>query len=129
MKLWHKSGGKMMKKSLVFSAVAAVGLMALSTPAYAFDTTACMACHTMDTVKLGPSMKAVVAAYGNEKALAKVFESGFAVKDRKIASADPQWTKKTTVMTLKYMQLIKGHEKEAAHALFETVKNGKFGNY
>jgi len=25
--------------------------------------------------------------------------------------------------------LIKGHEKEAAHALFESVKNGKFGNY
>lgn len=119
----------MMKKSLVFSVVAAVGLMVVSTPAYAFDTTACMACHNIDTAKIAPAMKMVVAKYGNEKALAKAFKAGFAVKDRKIASADPQWAKKAVIMTLKYNQLIKGHEKEAAHAVFETVKNGKFGNY
>lgn len=118
-----------MKKSLIFSALAAVGLMAASTTAHAFDTTTCMACHNIDTVKVGPSFKAVVAKYGNEKALAKAFENGFAVNARKVAAADATWARKASLMTVQYRIHIKGHEKEAAHALFETVKNNTFGNY
>ena len=119
----------MVKNSWVFSAVAAAGLMAISVPAHAFDTTACMACHNLDTVKVGPSLKTVVDKYGSEKALAKAFKAGFAVKDRKIAGSDAQWAKKAPVMTIQYRIHIKGREKAAAHAVFETVKNKTFGNY
>ena len=119
----------MMKKSLVFSAVVAVGLMAMSTTADAFDTTACMGCHNIDTVKVGPSFKTVVKKYGKEKNLAKAFESGFAVKDLRSASTDATWKAKAIVMTTQFKVKIKGHEKAAAHALFETVKNNTFGNY
>jgi cytochrome c551/c552 len=118
----------MMKKSLVLAA-AAVGLMAMSATAHAFDTNACMGCHAIDIVKVGPSFKTVVAKYGDEKTLAKAFESGFAVKDRRIASSDATWKAKAAVMTAQFNIKIKGHEKEAAHALFETVKNNAYGNY
>ena len=118
-----------MKKSLIFSAFAAAGLMAMTTMAHAFDTTACMGCHNIDTVKVGPSFKTVVKKYGNEKNLAKAFASGFAVKDRRIASTDATWKAKAVVMTVQYKVKIKGHEKAAAHALFATVKNKTFGNY
>lgn len=119
----------MMKKSFVFSAVAALGLVAMSAPAQAFDTTACMGCHTVDVAKVGPSFKTVVKAYGNEKNLAKAFKSGFAVKDRKVANADPKWKAKAVVMSVQYKVKIKGHEKEAAHAVFETVKHKVAGDY
>jgi cytochrome c551/c552 len=118
-----------MNKSLLFSALAAVGLLAASTTAQAFDTTACLACHNIDTAKVGPAFKSVVAKYGNEKALAKAFAGGFAVKHRKLANADATWKAKAGVMTVQYKIKIKGHEKAAAHALFETVKNNAFGNY
>jgi cytochrome c551/c552 len=118
-----------MKKSLVFSAVAAVGLMAMSTTANAFDTTACMACHAVGFVKVGPSLKTVVAKYGNEKTLAKAFDSGFAEKDRRIAGSDATWKAKASIMTVQYNLKIKGHGKAAAHAVFETVKNNTFGDY
>jgi cytochrome c551/c552 len=117
-----------MKKSLVFSA-AAIGLMAMSVPAHAFDTNACMACHAIDIVKVGPSFKDVVKAYGDEKALAKAFESGFAVADRKIAASDAVMKAKAPVMTAQFNIKIKGHEKAAAHAVFETVKKNAYGDY
>ena len=117
-----------MKKSLVFAA-AAVALMSMTTTANAFSTTKCVACHAIDHDKVGPAWKHVVAAYGDEATLAKVFESGFAVNDRKIAGSDAKWKGKAGLMTMQYKHLIKGHEKEVAHALFETVKNGKFGDY
>jgi len=118
-----------MKKSLVFSAVAVVGLMSMATEAHAFSTTSCQACHAVGYVKVGPSFKTVVAKYGNEQALAKVFEDGFAVKDRKIASTDPTWKAKAGLMTSQFRMSIKGHEKAAAHAVFETVKDNNFGDY
>jgi len=118
-----------MKKSFVFSAVTAFGLMAMSAPAHAFDTTVCMGCHDINVAKVGPSYKTVVKAYGNEKNLAKAFKSGFAVKDRRVASSDPKWKAKAVVMTVQYKVKIKGHEKEAAHAVFETVKHNAAGNY
>ena len=118
-----------MKKSLVFSAVAVVGLMSMATEAHAFSTTSCQACHAVGYVKVGPSFKTVVAKYGNEQALAKVFEDGFAVKDRRIAGKEAKWASKAGLMTMQFRHLIKGHEKAAAHALFETVKKGKFGDY
>ena len=101
----------------------------MATTANAFSTMKCMACHAVDHVKVGPAWKTVVAKYGNEETLAKTFLSGFAVKDRKIAGTEAKWKGKAGLMTMQFRHLIKGHEKEAAHALFETVKNNKFGNY
>jgi cytochrome c551/c552 len=118
-----------MKKSLVFSAVAVVGLMSMATAAHAFSTTSCQVCHAVGYPKVGPSFKSVVAKYGNEQALAKAFEDGFAVKDRKIASSDARWKSKAGLMTSQFRTTIKGHEKAAAHAVFETVKNNNFGEY
>ena len=118
-----------MKKSLVFAAMAALACMSMSTTASAFSTTKCMACHAIDKDKVGPSWKSVAAAYGDEATLAKAFESGFAVSDRKIAGTEAKWKSKAGLMTMQYKHMIKGHDKEVAHALFETVKNGKFGDY
>jgi hypothetical protein len=117
------------KKVLVFAVVAAVGMISMSTTASAFNTKKCAVCHNIDTVKIGPAWKDVAKAYGDEATLAKVFESGFAVKDRKIASTEPKFHAKAGLMTGQFDHLIKGHEKEAAHALFESVKNDKFGDY
>jgi cytochrome c551/c552 len=103
--------------------------MSMSTTASAFNTGKCQACHNIATDKVGPAWKTVAAAYGDEATLAKVFESGFAVKDRHIAGKEAKWKSKAGLMTMQFRHLIKGHEKEAAHALFETVKNGKFGDY
>ena len=118
-----------MKKALIIAVAAATGLMAMSTTANAFNTRKCMACHAIDKVKVGPSWKEDTQAYGSEANLAKVFLSGFAVKDRAIAGKDAKWKGKAGLMTMQFRHLIKGHEKAAAHALFETVKNGKFGDY
>lgn len=118
-----------MKKVSFFAAVAAVGLMSMSTTANAFSTTACTACHTVDAAKVGPSFKEVVAKYGNEEALAKAFESGFAVKDRKVLASDKKWAPKAAVMSAQFTVKIKGHEKEAAHAVFESVKKNALGDY
>ena len=92
-----------------------------------FSTTRCMACHAIDHDKVGPAWKTVVEKYGSEAALAKDFETGF--KQRRVANAIAKWKAKEGLMTMQYRNLIKGHEKEAAHALFETVKHGKFGSY
>lgn len=92
-----------------------------------FSTTRCMACHAIDHDKVGPAWKTVVEKYGNEAALAKDFEAGF--KARRVANAIAKWKSKEGLMTAQYDHLIKGHAKEAAHALFMTVKHGKFGTY
>jgi cytochrome c551/c552 len=117
------------KKLFVVAAVAAVGVMSVSTNANAFNTHHCMACHAIDHDKVGPSWKEDVKAYGTEDHLAKVFLGGFKVEDRAIASKSSKWKHKAGLMTAQYNHLIKGHEKAAAHALFMTVKNNKFGDY
>ncbi|MGA9665761.1 MAG: hypothetical protein WBQ69_04835 [Gallionella sp.] len=113
-----------MKKSLKLLVVAA-GLMAVSATASAFSTKPCKACHAIDKDVVGPAWKRVAAAYGNEAALAAVFKSGFKVEDRKIASSEEKFKKQAAIMTGQYTTLIKGHEDEAAKALFEAVKSGK----
>ena len=116
-----------MNKSLKLLVVAA-GLMAISATASAFSTKPCKACHKVDKDVVGPAWKKVADAYGNEAALAAVFKSGFKVEDRKIASSEPKFKKQAAVMTGQYKTLIKGHEDEAAKALFDAVKSGKIGD-
>lgn len=96
-------------------------------PAESFNTTKCKACHAIDKDKVGPAWKTVVEKYGDAATLAKDFESGF--KERRVANSIAKWKSKEVLMTSQYRSLIKGHEKAVAHALFETVKQGKFGNY
>jgi len=113
-----------MKKSLKLLVVAA-GLMAMSATASAFSTGACKACHAVDKDTVGPAWKRVAEQYGSEANLAKVFKSGFKVEDRKIANSEPKYKSQASIMTGQYSSLIKGHEDEAAKALFEAVKSGK----
>lgn len=112
-----------MKKSLTLL-VAAAGFIAISATAADFSTKPCKACHAIDKDVVGPAWKKVADAYGSEAALAAVFKSGFKVEDRKIASSDEKFKKQAAVMTGQYTTLIKGHEDEAAKALFAAVKSG-----
>jgi cytochrome c551/c552 len=112
------------KKSLTLLATA-VGLLAMSATASAFSTAPCKACHNVDKDVVGPAWKRVAAKYGNEAALAKVFKSGFKVEDRKVASTEPKFKSQAATMTGMYNLYIKGHEDEAAKALFAAVKAGK----
>ena len=116
-----------MNKSLKLLVVAA-GLMAVSATASAFSTKPCKACHAIDKDVVGPAWKKVADAYGSPDALAAVFKGGFKVEDRKIASSEEKFKKQAAVMTGQYNTLIKGHEDEAAKALFEAVKSGKIGD-
>ena len=101
--------------------------LAMSTTANTFDTKKCATCHSIDHDKVGPAWKTVAEKYGDEATLAKDFEAGF--KERRVANSIAKWKSKEGLMSMQYRNLIKGHEKEAAHALFESVKNGKFGDY
>jgi cytochrome c551/c552 len=112
------------KKSLKLI-VAAIGLMTISATASAFSTAPCKACHKVDRDVVGPAWKRVAQKYGSEAALAKVFKSGFKVGDRKIASTEPKFKGMASIMTGQYKHLIKGHEDDAAKALFAAVKAGK----
>jgi cytochrome c551/c552 len=103
---------------------AAAGLLAMSGTASAFETKPCKACHAVDHDVVGPAWKSVADAYGSADALAAVFKGGFKVEDRKIA-ADPKWKGKAMIMTPQFNNLIKGHEDDAAAALFAAVKAGK----
>jgi cytochrome c551/c552 len=105
--------------------VVAAGLMAMSATASAFSTGACKSCHAVDKDVVGPAWNRVAKEYGNEAALAKVFKSGFKVEDRKIANSEPKYKSQASIMTGQYTSLIKGHEDEAAKALFDAVKAGK----
>lgn len=105
--------------------VAAASMMAISTSAMAFSTGPCKACHAIDHDVVGPAWKRVAKKYGSEAALAKVFKSGFKVKDRKVAMSEPKFKSQAATMTGMYNTYIKGHEDAAAKALFAAVKSGK----
>ncbi len=116
-------------KKVMMIAAAALAVVSVSTAADAFPASKCKACHAINKDKVGPSWKSIADAYGDEATLAAAFESGFANKDRKLAASNSKWKHKTGLMTGQYKRLIKGHGKEAAHALFESVKAGKISNY
>ena len=99
--------------------------MTVSATASAFSTGPCKACHAIDHDVVGPAWKTVAKEYGSADALAKVFKSGFSVGDRKVASAIPKWKGQAGTMTGMYGMYIKGHEEDAAKALFAAVKAGK----
>lgn len=113
-----------MSKSLML--VAASGLLVMSAAASAFSTGACQACHKIDADSVGPAWKTVAAKYGSADKLAAVFKAGFKVEDRKVAASSGKWKSQAATMTGQYNTLIKGHEDEAAEALFAAVKAGKF---
>jgi cytochrome c551/c552 len=113
-------------KSIIVSMIAVASLVvAGSATAGAFSTGACKACHAVGKDVVGPDWKVVAEAYGDAKTLAGVFKSGFAVEHRKVALANDKWKKQAAIMTSQYTTLIKGHEDEAAEALFAAVKAGK----
>jgi len=112
------------KKTLTLL-VAAAGFMALSGTASAFSIAPCKACHALDHDVVGPAWDRDAKEYGSAAALAKVFKSGFKVQDRKIAMSEPKFKAQAVIMTGQFNSLIKGHEDEAAKALFAAVKAGK----
>jgi len=117
-----------MKKVLMiaFAFVLGAGVMApANANAGAFSVMRCKVCHKVSAKKIGPAWKDVAAAYGNADTLAKVFKAGFMKKDRKFLAGHPKWKHKAGLMTAQYKKLIKGHEDEAAKALFAAVKRGK----
>lgn len=107
--------------------VAAAGLLALSATAGAgeFKTGACAACHKIDADSVGPAWKTVAEHYGSADKLAAVFKAGFKVEDRKVAASNAKWKGQAGMMTGQFSSLIKGHEDDAAAALFAAVKAGK----
>jgi cytochrome c551/c552 len=111
-------------KSIVVSVALAAGLMA-AVPAMAFSTGACKACHAVGKDVVGPDWAVVAKTYGDEKALAAVFKAGFKPEDRKVAASNAKWKSQEALMTGQFNTLIKGHEDEAAAALFAAVKAGK----
>jgi cytochrome c551/c552 len=113
-----------MKNSLKLI-VAAAGLMAISGTASAFSIAPCKACHALNHDVVGPAWDRVAKEYGSAAALEKDFKSGFKVEDRKIASTEPKFKAQAAIMTGQFNTLIKGHEEEAAKALFAAVKAGK----
>ena len=112
----------------VFAAMtAAVALMGISSVATAgaFNTGPCKACHAVGKDVVGPDWARVAKAYGSPEALAKVFKGGFKPEDRKIGSTEPKFKAQEAIMTGQYNALIKGHEDDAANAVFAAVKAGK----
>jgi cytochrome c551/c552 len=113
-------------KSIIVGIIAVASLViAGSASAGAFNVAACKACHAVGKDGVGPDWKVVAEAYGDAKTLAGVLKSGFAVEHRKVALANEKWKKQAAIMTAQYTSLIKGHEDEAAEALFAAVKAGK----
>ncbi len=118
--------GDLNVKNTLKLVVAAAGLLVISASANAaFATGPCVACHKIDADGVGPAWKRVAEKYGNAGALAKVFKDGFKVEDRKIAQTEPKFKSQAGTMTPMFNQYIKGHEDEAAKALFDAVKAGK----
>jgi len=70
-------------------------------------TKKCKSCHATNKDKVGPSWKEIQAAYGSVDTLAAVFESGFAVENRRVVASDVKWKKKAKVMSGQYKNLIK----------------------
>jgi cytochrome c551/c552 len=116
--------GKSMKSILVGLSVAAL-MVAGSATAGTFSTGSCKACHAVGKDLVGPDWKVVAEKYGDAKALAAVFKSGFKVEDRKVAESNPKWKGQAALMTGQFNSLIKGKEDDAAEALFAAVKAGK----
>ncbi|RMH59943.1 MAG: hypothetical protein D6678_07065 [Zetaproteobacteria bacterium] len=117
-----------MKKMVMMAAAAAFVMgagMAPAAHAGGYNVKKCKACHAVGKDKVGPAWKDVAAAYGSADALAKVFKDGFKVEDRKVIAANGKWKGKAGMMTGQYKKLIKGHEDEAAKALFDAVAAGK----
>ncbi len=117
-----------MKKTLIIAAVAAFvmsGFAATEAVAGGFNVKKCKACHAVGKKKVGPAWKDVATAYGDAATLAEVFAKGFNVEDRKVIASNSKWKKKAKMMTGQYKKLIKGHEEEAAKALFDAVARGK----
>lgn len=112
-------------RKLLTLLVAVAGLMTMSATASAFSTAPCKACHALDHDVVGPAWDRVAKEYGSEAELAKVFKSGFKVADRKIAQSEPKFKGQAATMTGMYGMYIKGHEDDAAKALFAAVKSGK----
>lgn len=100
-------------------------MMAISVSANAFNTAPCKACHAIDHDVVGPAWKDVASAYGSADALAAVFKSGFKMADRKVLNSNAKFKNKGMIMTPQFNNLIKGHEDDAAKALFDAVKAGK----
>jgi len=67
----------------------------------------CKVCHKVSKDGVGPSFKKIQAAYASSAELAKVFGSGFAVNDRKVASSEAKYKKNLGMMTAQYKRLIK----------------------
>jgi cytochrome c551/c552 len=111
-------------KSLKFI-IAAAGLLAFSATASAFNVAPCKACHAISNDSVGPAWARVAKKYGSEAALAKVFKAGFPVNERKVAMSEPKFKAQAATMTGMYQTYIKGHEDDAAKALFAAVKSGK----
>jgi cytochrome c551/c552 len=103
-------------KSLKLVAAAAVLMTVSATASAAYSTAPCKACHTIDRDLVGPAWKTVAEKYGNTETLAKVC---------KIAMSEPKFKKQAATMTGMFNSKIKGHEDEAAKALFDAVKAGK----
>jgi len=103
-----------MKKVLMIAAASAFMMSGfVATEAVAGGLTGkCKACHKVDKNGTGPSFKNIQAAYGNPCALAKVWEEGFKVEDRKIAGDESnanykKYHKKAKMMSAQYKKLIK----------------------
>ncbi|MDQ7003315.1 MAG: hypothetical protein Q9N02_11640 [Ghiorsea sp.] len=105
----------MKKVLLIAAAVSIVSFTGLNTATAGDLTKKCKACHSVSKDKVGPSFKKIQAAYGNAATLAAVFESGFAVENRKVAGSDAKWKKKAKIMSGQYKRLIK-----------KNVEKGKF---
>lgn len=113
-------------KSIIVSMIAVASLVvAGSATAGDFSTTPCKACHAVGKDVVGPDWATVAKEYGDAKTLAGVFKSGFKVEDRKVAGSNAKWKGQAAVMTGQFSTLIKGHEDEAAEAVFAAVKAGK----
>ena len=112
-------------RKLLLLVIAIGGLITMSETTNAFSTSPCKSCHAIDHDGVGPAWARIAKEYGSAEELAKVFKSGFKLQDRKIASTETQFKNKSSTMTLMYRTYIKGHEDEAAKAIFDATRSGK----
>jgi len=113
-----------MKKTLMIAAAAAFMMSGLATTEAVASSpvSKCKACHNATKDKLGPAFAKVAAAYGTPETLAALWDSGFAVEDRKVAGAESKFKRKAKIMTGQYKKLIKGKDTlKIAKALFKMA--------
>ena len=113
-------------KAIVAAAGIAAMSLSMSATAGGFSTAPCQSCHQLKSDVVGPAWDRVAKKYGSAAALAKVFKEGFPVSKRKVAMSEPKFKAQASTMTGMYTTYIKGHEDEAAKALFAAVKAGHF---